>query len=176
MKRYPFKLLDAYSRDDSEFFFGRMEEVDQLYEMVFQSDILLVYGASGTGKTSLIQCGLASRFQSHDWLALNIRRGNDLNTSLNNTLRDASGGLSDVELAWAEGDNSSDGPKFSTQRSLLARRFETIFLQHFKPIYLIFDQFEELYTLGDDSEEQIFVEAVQEILRLEQPVKNHHNY
>ena len=62
-KKYPFKFLDAYSQADHDFFFGREEEVAALYEMVFQTDILLVYGASGTGKTSLIQCGLANKFQ-----------------------------------------------------------------------------------------------------------------
>ena len=91
-KRYPFKFLDAYTRDDSDIFFGREEEVDALYEMVFQADLLLVFGASGTGKTSLIQCGLASRFQSHDWLALNIRRGSNLNVSFEKALLEAGGG------------------------------------------------------------------------------------
>jgi Cdc6-like AAA superfamily ATPase len=51
-KKYPFKYLDAYTREDKDFYFGRDEEVKQLYEMTFQSDLLLVYGASGTGKTS----------------------------------------------------------------------------------------------------------------------------
>jgi hypothetical protein len=51
--------LDAYTLNDSAFYFGRDEEITTMYEMVFQTDLLLVYGASGTGKTSLIQCGLA---------------------------------------------------------------------------------------------------------------------
>jgi Cdc6-like AAA superfamily ATPase len=70
MKKYPLKFLDSYTKADTDIFFGRNEEVDALYEMIFQTDILLLYGASGTGKTSLIQCGLASRFESHDWLDL----------------------------------------------------------------------------------------------------------
>ena len=81
-KRYPFKFLDAYTREDAAFFFGREEEIEALYAMVFQTDLILVHGASGTGKTSLIQCGLASKFQPYDWLALNVRRGKDLNASL----------------------------------------------------------------------------------------------
>ena len=81
-KRYPFKFLDAYTQEDKDIFFGRKDEITSLYEMVFQTDLILVYGASGTGKTSLIQCGLASKFQSHDWLEIYIRRGNNLNDSL----------------------------------------------------------------------------------------------
>ena len=90
-KRYPFKFLDAYTKEDSDIFFGREEEIAYLYEMVFQTDLLLIYGASGTGKTSLIQCGLASKFQSHDWLALYIRRGSNLLESFQKVLQDAGG-------------------------------------------------------------------------------------
>ena len=90
-----------------DIFFGRNEEVDELYEMVFQSDLILIYGASGTGKSSLIQCGLASRFQSHDWLAMNIRRGSNLNISFERALQEAGGTaeMPDDELGWLE-----DGP------------------------------------------------------------------
>ncbi len=175
-KRYPFKFLDAYTRADSDFFFGRTDEVEALYEMVFQTDLLLVYGASGTGKTSLIQCGLASKFQSHDWLALNIRRGGDLNASFEKALHDAGGTSTDPDpeqLDWLDDDLSSDSPVPAAAKSLspLARRFKAIYLKHFKPLYLIFDQFEELYILGNESEQKQFIQTVREILLVEQPVK-----
>ena len=178
MKRYPFKFLDSYSREDLPFFFGREEEVAVLYEMVFQADLLLVYGASGTGKTSLIQCGLAGKFQSHEWLALNIRRGSNLNTSFEKALISA-GGLSTPideganDLDWLDEDLSTDISEPATGKRLspLARRFRAIYLQHFKPVYLIFDQFEELYILGNKEEQAQFIQTVKEILLVEQPVK-----
>lgn len=172
MTRYPFKFLDAYTRDDRDFFFGRDEEVEQLYEMVFQADLLLLYGASGTGKSSLIQCGLASKFQSHDWLALNIRRGSNINESLAQALSQA-GGDDDTDLPdWLDEDLSADTPvPTAAPASPMARRLRAMYLQHFKPLYLIFDQFEELYTLGTKDEEQAFIRTVRDILRVEQPVK-----
>ena len=85
-KIYPFKFLDPYGRDDIGLFHGRDEETEALYKMVFEANILVVYGASGTGKTSLVQCGLANKFQSYDWLGINIRKGKDLNVSLRNAL------------------------------------------------------------------------------------------
>lgn len=171
-KRYPFKFLDAYTREDSDFYFGRTDEINALYEMVFQTDLLLVYGASGTGKSSLIQCGLASKFQSHDWLALNIRRIGNLNESFEKALLDAGGTLgTDTadDFDWLDEDSTQDLP--AKPVSALARRFKAIYLKHFKPVYLIFDQFEELYILGTKDEQRQFVETVQEILRVEQPVK-----
>lgn len=183
-KRYPFKFLDAYTRADSDFFFGRNDEIDTLYQMVFQTDLLLVYGASGTGKTSLIQCGLASRFQSHDWLALNVRRGNNLNESLEKALETAGqlhvGVTSsqpvparDADLDWIDEDLSTETGTTAPAEPLspLARQFKAIYLRHFKPLYLIFDQFEELYILGSKGEQQQFVQTVREILRVKQPVK-----
>lgn len=183
-KRYPFKFLDAYTRADSDFFFGRNDEIDALYQMVFQSDLLLVYGPSGTGKTSLIQCGLASRFQSHDWLALNVRRGNNLNESLEKALETAahiSVGVTsshpdttpEPNLDWIDEDLSAEtGPTTPAEPlSPLTRQFKSIYLRHFKPLYLIFDQFEELYILGSKDEQEKFVQTVREILRVKQPVK-----
>jgi hypothetical protein len=175
MKKYPFKFLDAYNKEDTDIFFGRDEEIDLLYEMIFQTSVLLVYGASGTGKTSLIQCGLASRFQSHDWLALMIRRGNNINVSFQKTLTDAGGFIQaeeDDDMDWLEEVMSEKETSTAARKSSpLTRSLKTIYLKSFRPVYLIFDQFEELFILGSNEEQQQFIKAVQEILEVEQPVK-----
>ena len=182
-KRYPFKFLDAYSREDEDIFFGRDEEIEALYQMVFQTDLILIFGASGTGKTSLIQCGLASKFQPYEWLALSIRRGDNLNASLEKALSSSESSARELP----EGDNldwlNEDFDKLSERpdqrnttpttksESALAQQLKNLYLRHFKPIFLIFDQFEELYILGEKAEQDQFIESVREILRSEQPVK-----
>lgn len=158
-KRYPFKFLDAYRKEDIAFFFGREEEIEALYSMVFQTKILVVYGGSGTGKTSLIQCGLASKFQSYDWLELYIRRGNHIIASLDKALCDKS----DEAFSYTEQTEPVIGD--------LAKKIEAVYRASFKPVYLIFDQFEELYVLGDKREQQHFERIIHEILQIEQPVK-----
>lgn len=163
MKKYPFKFLDSYNQNDTDIFFGRDEEIEALYEMVFQNPILLVYGASGTGKTSLIQCGLAGKFKSYDWLALTIRRGTNINASLEKALIDAGANELDDEDTLVK-----DPAKKLTG---LLRLIKGVYLNSFKPIYLIFDQFEELYILGKKDEQEKFIEAVKEILKAQQPVK-----
>src|SRR5215210_7892822 len=173
MKKYPFKFLDAYSKEDTGIFFGRDEEISALYEMVFQSPILLIYGASGTGKTSLIQCGLASRFQSHDWLALSIRRGSNINASFEKALADA-GGYTSADNEDDASEERLDEYGFATlkqQLSPLAQKFRAIYLNSFRPVYLIFDQFEEIFVLGTTEEQVQFIQTVREILLLDQPVK-----
>ena len=75
----PFKFLDAYEQRDKPVFFGRDAEIEQLYRLVFETNLVLVYGQSGTGKTSLIQCGLANRFAETDWFQLFVRRTDNIN-------------------------------------------------------------------------------------------------
>ncbi len=172
MKKYPFKFLDSYQREDRDVFFGRDEEINALYEMVFQSSIVLIYGASGTGKTSLINCGLAGKFQPHDWLALMIRRGNNINDSLEIALNNAGGKVESEsdEKNWVdEWENDTD--KSGNELSPIGKSIRAVYQKSFRPIYLIFDQFEELFILGSVSEQQIFIATVKGILQSGQPVK-----
>jgi len=78
----PFKFLDSYTIDDKEIFFGRDREIKEMYQKIFSSKILVIYGISGTGKTSLINCGLANKFDIKDWLPFNIRRGQNIIDSM----------------------------------------------------------------------------------------------
>jgi KaiC/GvpD/RAD55 family RecA-like ATPase len=178
-KIYPFKFLDSYTAEDTNIFFGRDEEIELLYQMIFQTDILLLYGASGTGKTSLVQCGLASRFQRHDWLEIFIRRHSNINDSLKRALDSKGGSVGQEEteaeedLDWLDNLMEEDAEIKRTKKNLSATEeaLKNIYLQHFRPIYLIFDQFEELFILGTKAEQHEFIKTVKEILQVEQPVK-----
>lgn len=172
MKKYPFKFLDSYLREDRGVFFGRDEEINALYEMVFQSAAVLVYGASGTGKTSLINCGLAGKFQPHDWLDLMVRRGANINDSLASVLEQAGGKIDSGfdESKWID-EWEVDINKSNQELSPIGKSIRAVYQKYFRPIYLIFDQFEELFILGSVSEQQIFIETVKGILQSGQPVK-----
>jgi hypothetical protein len=146
----PFKFLDPFTKDDKDIFFGRDAEIEQLYEMVFESNLLLVYGESGTGKTSLVQCGLSSRFSDTDWLSILVRRGNrDINEALMDELNKA-----------ARKPIPAGAP--------VVKAVESVYLDHFRPIYLIFDQFEELFVadLGSThAERDQFSRSISELLQ-----------
>ncbi|MCB0545667.1 MAG: ATP-binding protein, partial [Saprospiraceae bacterium] len=70
----PFKLLQPYDKEDAGIFLGRETETRQMTELLLRGKFLLVYGASGTGKTSIIQCGLPGMFSPRDWLPIIVRR------------------------------------------------------------------------------------------------------
>ncbi|MBB6325085.1 hypothetical protein FHS59_000700 [Algoriphagus iocasae] len=172
MKKYPFKFLDSYQKEDKSVFFGRDEEINSLYEMVFQSSVVLVYGASGTGKTSLINCGLAGRFQPHDWLEIMVRRGRDINQSLSSALANLGGNVDvDIDKSKWENDWDEEFDKKGKELTPLAKSIKTIYQKSFRPIYLIFDQFEELFVLGTTIEQQTFLESIKGLLDSGQPVK-----
>lgn len=184
MKKYPFKFLDAYGKEDKDIFFGREAEIDELYRLVFQTNLLLVYGASGTGKTSLIRCGLSNRFKSTQWLDLYIRRGSNINQSLLDTVLKNTPQLvattadAEEELDWFE--NLIDEEADTTENQIsdqtnatsdIAKALNELYLATFTPIYLIFDQFEELFTLGKAEEQQRFTATIKELVQLALPLK-----
>ena len=150
----PYKFLDSYTQEDGQIFFGREREVEELYSRVFQSKILIVYGASGTGKSSVINCGLANKFESSDWLPVQIRRGRNINES-----------LIDQILRTNITPIRSSGRKSSAD--FIAAALESTYLDHFKPIYLIFDQFEELFIMGEKDELDQFIKTVSHLLKME---------
>ncbi|MEL7339232.1 MAG: ATP-binding protein [Bacteroidota bacterium] len=142
----PFKFLDAYSREDKDIFFGRSKETEDLYEEVFKTNLLLLYGASGTGKTSLINCGLGNKFADTDWYAISIRRLSNLVNSLQRAIQ-----------THAETPIESGTP--------IRQAIHSLYLDTYLPIYLIFDQFEELFILGDEAEQEQFFYQLSEILQ-----------
>lgn len=145
----PFKFLDAYQKEDKDRFFGREKETAQLYNAVFSSNITLLYGASGTGKTSLVNCGLSNKFYETDWLPVFIRREQNINTALDLAIQNAF-------------------PKDQAPNKMLGSirdKIKQLYLQHYKPIYLIFDQFEEIYILGKKAEQQEFYKTIAELLQ-----------
>ena len=139
----PFKFLDPYNQDDTAFFFGREEEEKLLYSLIRRNRLVLTYGPSGSGKTSLVQCGLARKFEISEWMPIFIRRGDDINIALLTTLGD-----------WTA--TKGDSTDAVAMVDWVVGQLDEIRKNDLRPIYLIFDQFEELLILGSEQEQQTF--------------------
>ncbi|PAC26986.1 ATP-binding protein [Flectobacillus sp. BAB-3569] len=150
----PFKFLDSYSQGDMEVFFGRKKETDNLYDALSGVKHLLVYGPSGAGKTSLIECGLRNQFSDADWFALTIRKGKNIVesvfTAINEVLK-----------------NKLDPNEALNFTNLV----ESLFSEKYQPVYLLFDQFEELLILGEQEEKESFFKAINELIRYKVPCR-----
>ena len=148
MNHSPFKFLEAYSAQDKHLFFGRDQEIETLFNLTFRSRFILVYGPSGTGKTSLIRSGLAKRLSDTDWFSLYIRRKQDINAALREELS-----------KW---DKRPDIRPISEQVRYIS-------LLYLRPVYLLFDQLEELFISGDAQEQYEFLQTLIELYQSDVP-------
>lgn len=140
-RREPFKFLDSYTPDDRDIFFGREEEIENIYNRFYRKRILVVYGKSGTGKTSVINCGLISRIPPEDLYVISIRGGHRPYDNLISGLQKHTGGQQDNTLDLVE----------------------SVYSATFKPIVIIFDQFEELFTIASKDQREKFILELQKL-------------
>lgn len=152
MSDSPFKMLDSYEERDYDHFFGREKETAQLYNAVFASNLTLLYGASGTGKTSLVDCGLRNSFYDTDWFPVFIRRSGNINQALQDTLYLR---IKACLQKWPEKIKDS----FSIKKAI-----QVLYQCQYRPIYLIFDQFEELFISGNRNEQKQFYHTIKDLL------------
>jgi WD40 repeat protein len=60
--RSPYKALKRFDVDDSEYFFGRYQLTRELQAILETSNLILVLGASGSGKSSVVRAKLIPEF------------------------------------------------------------------------------------------------------------------
>lgn len=162
----PFKFLDSYEQKDADIFFGRDNETEALYQALSGVKHLLVHGPSGAGKTSLIECGLRNKFSDADWFALSIRRGQNMTASvfekINSALRDKVALHPNTKLPME---------KEQGQNVDFGQAIDRLFAERFQPVYLLFDQFEELLLLGSEAEKRDFFTRLNELIRYKVPCR-----
>ncbi len=76
----PYRFLERYKKQDGEIFFGRSFYIRELYNRITDPNsapVILLYGQSGVGKSSLLDAGLVPRLeQSSD--VIYLRRNQEL--------------------------------------------------------------------------------------------------
>ena len=63
----PYRRLQWFRREDAAVFFGRDQEILDLYEALTEpwgAPIVLLYGESGVGKSSLLAAGVRPRLEA----------------------------------------------------------------------------------------------------------------
>ncbi len=121
----PYRNLDWYRREDAPIFFGRGEEIRDLYHKVMAEGappLVLFYGQSGVGKSSLLAAGLLPRLESSHVVRY-VRR--DQAPGLLGTLAAALGAAPDADLPAA---------------------WHAVEAQAGRPLLVVLDQVEEVFT------------------------------
>jgi hypothetical protein len=142
--RKPFKFLDPYGPEDRDIFFGRDMEIREVYHGVFSNKTTVVFGNSGTGKTSLVECGLATRLKPEKCAFFTIRSAIDPFRSLR---RDC--------LQQISTDNDHSDLFASLSLAIKGMR---------KTVVLFFDQFEEIFILHSRKTRRELASLLQKIV------------
>jgi energy-coupling factor transporter ATP-binding protein EcfA2 len=151
--RSPYKGLAAFTEQDAEYFYGREDFVAQLAEQVARQPLVAVIGASGSGKSSVVQAGLLPLLRKRSggaWQILALRPGrNPFEALAKVLLSDETLGADAVQkLALAlEGD-----------RTVLTHCIAKI--RNGQRVLLFVDQFEEVFTQSENHTCQQFLQAL----------------
>src|SRR5262252_7810721 len=146
---HPWIGLAPFTESDSKFFAGRGEEIDKLLRLVRRDTLTLLYGVSGLGKTSLLQAGLFSALRAEDYLPVPIRLD-----YVDGAAPPAQQVLS--AIAKASNDANVEAP-VPLPGETLWEYFHRESNHFWSPRndlitpFLVFDQFEECFTLGRET-------------------------
>lgn len=143
----PWPGLLAYHEADQPFFHGREAETDELLRLVLRETLTILFGLSGIGKSSLLQAGLFPRLRRQQMLPVYIRLGfSPDQPGLGAQVRQA--------ISAAAAQAGVQAPEGNSQKETLWEYFhrrEADFWNERNRLVLpllVFDQFEEIFTLG----------------------------
>lgn len=170
----PYPGLRAFEAEEDYLFFGREKEVDELLRRLRTTRFLAIVGTSGSGKSSLVRCGLISALYGgfmvragSSWRVTKFRPGEDPIGNLAVALS-----ASDVLGTGDELDGSTRFMLESTLRRGPRGLIDAIRLARLpadENILVLVDQFEELFrfrhsrrTLNPQDEAAAFVKLLLE--------------
>src|SRR4051794_18318774 len=164
----PFPGLRPFQREESDFFFGREEHIDELLSKLESNRFVAVVGASGCGKSSLVRAGLLPMLENGfmaeagpNWRMATLRPGNAPFAHLTESLLDEA----------ALGPERNELPNANAHLEAILRRgrlglvdamCETL-LPAGTNLLVLVDQFEEIFRYREQSsvdEAEAFVELL----------------
>lgn len=135
----PYRGLARFEERDREIFYGRDAEIYDLLKIMSAETVVAIVGDSGSGKSSLLQAGVCAR----------VRRDGLLNQTDWRIISLSPGAMPAKNLLLALGGQTPD----LFWNVALQQAFAQI-RQMVQPFLLVFDQFEELFTLCDNPAER----------------------
>ncbi len=163
----PFPGLRPFNEDEDELYFGMDNHIDELLSKLQQNRFLAVVGASGSGKSSLIKCGLFPALHSgymvkagSSWRIATFRPENDPIGNMARALA-ADGQLYDYNEG-EEGDGTEERKIYEAIIESTLRRSKTGLidahlqarLPDYENLLIVIDQFEELFRFGQVEKEK----------------------
>ncbi|GIK38807.1 MAG: hypothetical protein BroJett011_26400 [Chloroflexota bacterium] len=138
----PYKGLQSYTLSDAELFYGRDQAIADLLQQLQRGRLTILHSESGAGKSSLLQAGIANRLIGQGHLPVYLRPYNQSPTLV----------IKRVFLP-----NLAENPELVQLplRDFLRQVTEVLGQQ--STLYLLLDQFEEVFTQLDEDLRHAFV-------------------
>jgi uncharacterized protein YjbI with pentapeptide repeats len=157
--RSPYKGLAAFTEADADNFYGREEIVDRVAELVSQEPLVPIVGASGSGKSSLVQAGLIPKLRQDPnckWQILTMRPGSKPFDALAQAI--ANSDCANLETIALDIELASKTDALTTKLAQIRTENHRLLL--------FIDQFEELFTqVADPASCQKFLESLADAVR-----------
>lgn len=140
-RRYP--GLKPFDRAQSAVFYGRREDATRLTNLILQQRLVVLFAKSGIGKTSILQAGVAPSLEQQSYAPIFIRL-DKTNAPLVDTVGEI---LTKNDLV---GGRDRTGERPGERETIWERMKRLEFDLDGLPAtpVLVFDQFEEVFTLG----------------------------
>jgi tetratricopeptide (TPR) repeat protein len=149
-KRYPGSRPFDDTVADRLVYFGRQEEILALSNRILGARLILLFARSGVGKTSLLNAGVAPRLREHALLPVSVLFTDFLTVSGTAT----SGSPTDRVMDAVTAACAAQGLRLvAGERTGLWEFFKTSLIWQEETLLtpvLVFDQFEEVFTLTKD--------------------------
>jgi hypothetical protein len=150
--RYPGSRSFSDTKIDRLLFFGREKEIQSLLHLILSERIIVLFAKSGMGKTSLLNAGIFEPLRERKYFPIQIR------------INDISDDKEILDNVYQEIENNVE--RYNVEHTI---RDKSDFRQYMKtsefwskdddlliPI-LVFDQFEELFTLHSEDKRKRFI-------------------
>ena len=170
-RRYPGAESFQDKPLDRSIFYGRDVERDRLLHLVLAERLVLVFGKSGIGKTSLLQAGVFEELRRHDFFPINIRLnpqqtdGRSIRSLVSLTVAEI---RHDLQCSGVESNCDIDpvpGTLWEYFSLLQIWSDDDVLLS---PV-IVFDQFEEVFSYYSSSERELFTEQIADIVQRQTP-------
>jgi len=155
----PYLGLQAFTEAEKHLFFGRDDFADALFAKVKRNNFVALVGPSGSGKSSVVQAGLFPRLRrdTQMWETILFPPREDPFLSL------AAGFVWRWQPQANFVVNTNEAKKLSAEMKDSQRMIEVVHRTVAAPdgrLLLVVDQFEELFTLCDESDRRAFLDAL----------------
>ncbi|HJX71333.1 MAG TPA: hypothetical protein VJ346_05255 [Bacteroidales bacterium] len=169
--RNPFPGLRPFTIDENHLFFGREGHSETVLEYLAQNRFVAVTGASGSGKSSLIYCGLIPTLYGgfivragSNWRIITTRPGNSPVENLAVALAE-----SEKETRYSQSGTIKKQINYTVLRRSsygLVDVFRQMKIPKDENVLLIFDQFEELFRFKESRKDTTTLNETEAYIKL----------